>query len=172
MPRNSISFRSISPARHCHLAAGFWISVLLSICHITDVSAMVPVAPASILSNSTDIGPRHMQAGYCEGDYDCEAPGKSAQYHAPGGEYDQHYDKGWYAKPDRTERHVTTDCVEEYEVVEVLPIPEPYDYNPHSDYRCGVRCWYRRLTSGYCGRGCEYYLYRVGKSRQNCSGRH
>ncbi|MDX2265953.1 MAG: hypothetical protein NW215_13410 [Hyphomicrobiales bacterium] len=25
---------------------------------------------------------------------------------------------------------------------------------------CGAGCWYRRLKDGYCGHGCDYYLYR------------
>lgn len=25
---------------------------------------------------------------------------------------------------------------------------------------CGSLCWYRRLKSGYCGHGCDYYQYR------------
>lgn len=42
---------------------------------------------------------------------------------------------------------------------DALPPPEPYmDYG--EDY-CGVRCWYRRLKAGYCGRGCDYYRYRL-----------
>jgi hypothetical protein len=26
---------------------------------------------------------------------------------------------------------------------------------------CGIRCWYRRIREGYCGRGCDYYLFRL-----------
>jgi hypothetical protein len=44
-------------------------------------------------------------------------------------------------------------------VRDALPPREPYmDYD--EDY-CGVRCWYRRLKAGYCGRGCDYYSYRL-----------
>jgi hypothetical protein len=174
MPRKFVSFRSIGAAGKFHLAASFWISALLSICHITDVSAMVPAAPSSIYSASTEIGGRLTPAGYCREGYECggrDAP-PSPQYHARGSEYEEHYDKGWYARPERHERHVETECEEEYEVVEVLPIPEPYHYDPHRGYSCGVRCWYKRLTSGYCGRGCEYYLYRIGRSRGGCIARH
>lgn len=49
--------------------------------------------------------------------------------------------------------------------------PKPYEApEPHGPYVtetvkewCGVGCWYRRLTSGFCGRGCDYYLYRLNK---------
>jgi hypothetical protein len=26
---------------------------------------------------------------------------------------------------------------------------------------CGVRCWYRRIREGHCGRGCDYYMFRL-----------
>ena len=34
---------------------------------------------------------------------------------------------------------------------------------------CGIRCWYWRLRHGYCGPGCEYYGYRLGRS-EDASG--
>jgi hypothetical protein len=38
----------------------------------------------------------------------------------------------------------------------------PYDAETVKEW-CGIGCWYRRLTSGYCGRGCDYYFYRLNK---------
>jgi hypothetical protein len=29
------------------------------------------------------------------------------------------------------------------------------------DEYCGVRCWYRRIRQGHCGRGCDYYQFRL-----------
>lgn len=26
---------------------------------------------------------------------------------------------------------------------------------------CGVRCWYQRIREGHCGRGCDYYMFRL-----------
>jgi hypothetical protein len=26
---------------------------------------------------------------------------------------------------------------------------------------CGIKCWYQRLRAGYCGRGCDYYRFRM-----------
>jgi hypothetical protein len=75
------------------------------------------------------------------------------------------------------EPYYTTD---EYELpphIEPLPPCEPVEYASHGYVRdalpprepyigydedyCGVRCWYRRLKAGYCGRGCDYYNYRL-----------
>lgn len=54
---------------------------------------------------------------------------------------------------------------------------QPHEPPPHKPYYeeelkgpCGVRCWYRRLSSGYCGRGCDYYLYRLNKFPESKSG--
>jgi len=171
MPRKFVSFRSIS-ASSIHLFASFWISVLLSICHITDVSAMIPATPAAILSTKIDIGARHVPVGYCQDGYECPDQEPPAQYHSRVDRYDEDYDNGWYARPDPREPHIVTECDDDYEVVEVLPVPEPYYYDPYRHSPCGVRCWYKRLTSGYCGRGCEYYLYRIGKPRRTCHSRH
>jgi hypothetical protein len=29
------------------------------------------------------------------------------------------------------------------------------------DEPCGIKCWYDRLRAGYCGRGCDYYRFRM-----------
>lgn len=44
----------------------------------------------------------------------------------------------------------------------VSPEPQGPIYHDVKEW-CGIGCWYRRLTSGYCGRGCDYYLYRLNK---------
>lgn len=172
MPREFTSFRSIGTQGAFHLAASFWISVLLSICHITDVNAMIPAVPKLNQSIKIEAGPRHMHAGYCEDGYACGEQEPPVQYHARNDTYDDRYDKGWYARPERNRAHTVTECEEGYEIVEVYPVPEPYHSEPYRNERCGVRCWYRRLTSGYCGRGCEYYLYRLHKSRWACRSRY
>lgn len=163
MPGKIASFRSIRAKGLFPVAAGFWFSLLLSICHITDVSAMIPAAPEAIAAAEAQNGARYSPVGYCEEGYEC---GEQVIV-----EEDVPYDKGWYARPERREHYVETECEKNYEVVEV-PVPEPYSYDPYRDFRCGVRCWYKRLTSGYCGRGCEYYLYRIGRSRHACNSGH
>jgi hypothetical protein len=173
MPGKIASFRSIRAQGIFHVVAGFWFSVLLSICHITDVSAMIPATPDAILSAKTENGARYSPVRYCEEGYECGEHERATEYHEPEiREEDSHYDKGWYTRPERRDRYVETECEGDYEIVEVLPVPEPYDYDPYRGYGCGVRCWYKRLTSGYCGRGCEYYLYRTGRSRHGCRSGH
>jgi hypothetical protein len=39
--------------------------------------------------------------------------------------------------------------------------PPPVYEGPGWHEYCGIRCWYRRLREGYCGRGCEYYFFRL-----------
>ncbi|HEY7646495.1 MAG TPA: hypothetical protein VH858_15755 [Hyphomicrobiales bacterium] len=42
------------------------------------------------------------------------------------------------------------------------PAPPPLrGYEGYEERWCGVRCWYRRLREGYCGRGCDYYRFRL-----------
>jgi hypothetical protein len=162
MPGKIASFRSIRAKAIFHVAGGFWFSALLSICHITDVSAMIPAAPDAILSAKAQSGARYSPVRYCEEGYECGEREVREEIH---------YDKGWYTQPERRDHYVETDCERDYEIIEV-PVPEPYFYDPYREYTCGVRCWYKRLTSGYCGRGCEYYLYRTGRSRHACNSRH
>jgi hypothetical protein len=59
-----------------------------------------------------------------------------------------------YGKPDCVEEHrpvVRTHAVHETIVRE----PETYE-EP-----CGIKCWFYRLRAGYCGRGCDYYRFRM-----------
>jgi hypothetical protein len=163
MPGKIASFRSIRAKGLFHVAAGFWFSLLLSICHITDVSAMIPATADAILSAKAQTGARYSPARYCEEGYEC---GERVIV-----EEEVPYDKGWYTRPERRDHYVETECEKDYEIVEV-PDPEPYFHDPYRGYGCGVRCWYKRLTSGYCGRGCEYYLYRIGRSRHACNSGH
>ena len=172
MPRKFASFRSIGTQGTFHLVASFWISALLSICHITNVNAMIPAVSASILSTKIEVGARHTPAAYCRSGYDCRKPAPTVQHHARNDPYDGQHDNGWYEQPVHSEPHIVTECEEGYEIVEVHPLPTPYHYDPYRRDPCGVRCWYRRLTSGYCGHGCEYYLYRIGKTRPTCRRRY
>lgn len=172
MPGKIASFRSIRAKNVFHVAAGFWFSVLLSICHITDVSAMIPASPGAILSAKAQHGALHSPARYCGDGYECGEHERGEEYRVRDSRDEAHYERGWYTRPDRRDHYAEIECEEDYEIVEVLPAPEPYYYDPYRGYTCGVRCWYKRLTSGYCGRGCEYYLYRLGKSRHACRSRH
>ncbi len=40
------------------------------------------------------------------------------------------------------------------------------------DEPCGVKCWYWRLRAGYCGRGCDYYRFRMTQFREGPLGPH
>ena len=55
------------------------------------------------------------------------------------------------------------DCVEERVAVRTHVVQEttvPLRTETY-DEPCGVRCWYKRLRAGYCGRGCDYYRFRM-----------
>jgi hypothetical protein len=48
--------------------------------------------------------------------------------------------------------------------------PPPRDYPVYEGDWCGIRCWYRRLRAGYCGRGCDYYRFRLTEFPQGKLG--
>jgi hypothetical protein len=57
---------------------------------------------------------------------------------------------------------VKPDCVEERYVVRTQVEPVPVRrVEETADEWCGIKCWYRRLRAGYCGRGCDYYRFRM-----------
>lgn len=56
------------------------------------------------------------------------------------------------------------DCIEDPHAARLYPVrtpPAPYYGDPMREEPCGIRCWYQRLRAGYCGRGCDYYRYRM-----------
>lgn len=59
--------------------------------------------------------------------------------------------------------HAKPDCAEEHPVVQTNAVQETGVHRSPETYEepCGVRCWYARLRAGYCGRGCDYYRFRM-----------
>ena len=55
------------------------------------------------------------------------------------------------------------DCVEEHSVVRTHTVRDTTINRSPITYEepCGVKCWYARLREGYCGRGCDYYRFRM-----------
>lgn len=55
------------------------------------------------------------------------------------------------------------DCPEEKPARRAYAAHPPLDHREpvYWDDHCGVRCWYQRLRAGYCGRGCDYYRFRL-----------
>ena len=74
-----------------------------------------------------------------------------------------------YLHEERTVIHAKPDCVEEPHAVHTYAVHEPAVRDPILRDRpaetyeepCGIRCWYKRLRAGYCGRGCDYYRFRM-----------
>ena len=73
--------------------------------------------------------------------------------------------------------HAKPDCVEEHPVVrahaDAVHETAAIDRSPETyDEPCGVKCWYWRLRAGYCGRGCDYYRFRMTQFREGPLGPH
>jgi hypothetical protein len=55
------------------------------------------------------------------------------------------------------------DCAQDPYVAQgytVAPVAPPPAVDQYGEL-CGVKCWYNRLREGYCGRGCDYYRFRM-----------
>lgn len=114
---------------------------------------------------------RVARAGYCgEDDVSC-VEYEVERYPGP-----RVHPRNWEPEPEPepipyvVEEHEekAVDCVEERYaartevVVERRPaIRETRRVVESYDEFCGVRCWYKRLRAGYCGRGCDYYRFRM-----------
>jgi hypothetical protein len=74
-----------------------------------------------------------------------------------------------YLHEERTIIHAKPDCVQEPHAVHTYAVHEPAIHDSGLPERpavtydepCGIRCWYQRLRAGYCGRGCDYYRFRM-----------
>ncbi len=174
MARHSKIFTQIPARGSAHLAAAFWISVLLSICHITEAGAMsgarlAYIAEAGLSAPAIRLTPIQVAGRPCGREWsDCEEDGRRA-YHGRAAQ--AAYRAPRPARYDRRHPPEAIICEEGFvydPAFDALPAPEPYHYDPDRRYECGVRCWYKRLTTGYCGRGCDYYRFRTGKKRLAC----
>jgi hypothetical protein len=69
-----------------------------------------------------------------------------------------------YLHEEKAVVHAKPDCVEERYAARAYPVHETaVTYRSAETYEepCGIRCWYKRLRAGYCGRGCDYYRFRM-----------
>jgi hypothetical protein len=114
-----------------------------------------------------------ISAGFCEED------GGPCPAYEPEPYAAQHVNaRRWEPAPEpyveeRTIVHARPDCVEERYAAH--PYAEGRPTVPHSseevyDESCGVKCWYRKLRDGYCGRGCDYYRFRMMQFREGRLG--
>lgn len=175
MAWHSQLFRRIPLSLAAQCAAGFWLSLLLSFAHITEVRAWTGFGAIdeSISASRANSGSFLLPVGHCtHGGRGCSEHDTATYYEQPA------YDT--YTVPPRShheteETVIVEECDEGYTLdpaYENPPAPEPYYYETEHSYLCGVRCWYKRLTSGYCGRGCEYYRFRTGWKRKGCRASH
>jgi hypothetical protein len=114
-----------------------------------------------------------ISAGFCEDD------GGPCPAYDPGPYAAQpHRARRWEPAPEpsveeRTIVHAKPDCVEEHYAAHPYAGGRP-TVPPHSeevyDESCGVKCWYRKLRDGYCGRGCDYYRFRMTEFREGRLG--
>lgn len=140
-----------------------WRLVLLTLC-----AAAIQTAPANALTPAPAL--THLRAI-------TEASGPAASLPAAycGNGQDCPDDEEPAARPSRPYRvgpPVEVPC-------EDAPLPRAYTYraDPPGGYverrrgyveeevreesYCGIRCWYRRIRDGHCGRGCDYYMFRL-----------
>ena len=69
-----------------------------------------------------------------------------------------------YIHDDRRVIIEKPDCAEEPHLVQTHVVREtvlPHPPAELDDDVCGIKCWYKRLRAGYCGRGCDYYRFRM-----------
>lgn len=69
-----------------------------------------------------------------------------------------------YRYEERAVIHAKPDCVEERYAAHTYAVREPaVPRRSEETYEepCGIKCWYKRLRAGYCGRGCDYYRFRM-----------
>jgi hypothetical protein len=118
-----------------------------------------------------------IRAGFCPNGEDV-CPDERSETYAPA----RVHVRRWEAEPEpepyvRRERPATEDCVEQerYAAHSYVPrdrrVTRRLDESVDDDDFCGIRCWYRRLRNGYCGRGCDYYRFRLTEFPEGKLGR-
>jgi hypothetical protein len=166
MVRQSSIIRRVKRFVFHRRAQQFLLAICLSMGPAGGASAggpasLIGAAGQAINSNA---GALLLRTGLCaDGSYDCPdyppARARARHDHAyrwappPG----HHEPEGYRDEPpceERKSRYAAHRFVEHVE-------PPPYLYEGEWDALCGVRCWYKRLRAGYCGRGCDYYRYRL-----------
>jgi hypothetical protein len=124
----------------------------------------LPVAQPGQGAQSAQDGAAHgvIRTGFCPEDEPC--PVQDPAFYPPRHVRRSDPEPGPYRRQEPDIVRATPDCAEEryavqthvtHEAAEPRRSAEPYD-EP-----CGVKCWYHRLRAGYCGRGCDYYRFRM-----------
>lgn len=147
--------------RPFHALRRHWRLVVLTLCaaaiQAAGANALTATAPvAGLEAAAAEAGPAALQsAAYCERGRPCPDDEPEARP----------------SRPYTVGPPVEVPCDE-------APLPRVYTYraDPPQGYverrayeedvaqderYCGIRCWYRRIREGYCGRGCDYYLFRL-----------
>jgi hypothetical protein len=112
-----------------------------------------------------------ISAGFCEEGGPCPAyepgPYAAGPVHA----------RRWEPAPEPyVEEHTPVpakpDCIEERYAAHPYAGGRPTVPLHSEDYdeSCGIKCWYRKLRDGYCGRGCDYYRFRMTQFREGRLG--
>jgi hypothetical protein len=106
-----------------------------------------------------------IRAGLCPDGQPCPPGYEPSPYADP-----PVYARNWKPEPapypyEGPAPHAKPDCPEErYAVHGPVVAHEPRALRRSKEtYEepCGIRCWYARLRAGYCGRGCDYYRFRM-----------
>lgn len=140
-----------------------WRSVLITLCaaaiQTTGANALTVAAPVAGLETAmADAGPAVLQrAAYCDRGRPCpddEPEPRPSRPYKVGPPVEVPCDeaplpRAYTYRADPPQGYVERRAYEEETVVR-----EEEDY-------CGIRCWYRRIRHGYCGRGCDYYMFRL-----------
>lgn len=141
-----------------HALRRHWRSVLLTLCaaaiQTAEANALTAASPvAGLAAAATEAGPSALQrAAYCERGRPCPDDEPESRPYKVGPPVEVPCDEApmprvYAYRADPPQGYVERRGYEEEEVRE--------------ERVCGVRCWYRRIREGHCGRGCDYYLFRL-----------
>lgn len=128
--------------------------------HLDRVNAM---PAADLASNGADlkktVGSWLVRTGLCPDGRPCADADEAGYTVTPG-----HGPRWEQEQPYYLPEAADDDCVEDRHAARAFPVrtpPPPRFGNSVYEEPCGIRCWYRRLREGYCGRGCDYYRFRM-----------
>ncbi|WP_088347426.1 MULTISPECIES: hypothetical protein [Rhodomicrobium] len=150
-----------------------WLAAIAAIALLAAARADAMPGASAAIGLHREAGLTLARGGPCPDGRPCaEGRYEEAPYEVP-----RHYPQGWKGDPPPypPEAENSDDCVEDPYAARAYPIrtpPAPYPGDPMLEEPCGVRCWWRRLRAGYCGRGCDYYRYRMTAFPEGHLGRH
>lgn len=153
--------------------AAAWLLLLIA---LADAGSATAAPGGALAAGAVPVrqaaGALLMPIGLCPDGHPC-ADYEEAPYEAP-----RRGPPAWDRKapppyPDEAYEH--DDCIEDRYAARAYAIrtpPPPLYGEPAWEEHCGIRCWYRRLREGYCGRGCDYYRFRMTAFPEGHLGRH